>query len=126
LPKTLELDLGVGIKMNLVRIERGKFLMGSPPSEAGRRADRRQTASAGDEVQREVEIKAGYAMGIYLVTQSQYRQIMGTNLSRFSHSGAGKDKGVTGLQGRKLFAGTIGGPTKEQVSLERAPTAYAP
>jgi formylglycine-generating enzyme required for sulfatase activity len=93
LPKTLELDLGAGIKMNLVRIEPGKFLMGSPMTEVGRGtpADR-----SPDQEQREVEIKAGYAMGIYPVTQAQYRQVMGTNPSRFSPKGAYKDR-VTGL-----------------------------
>jgi formylglycine-generating enzyme required for sulfatase activity len=93
LPKTLELDLGAGIKMNLVRIEPGKFLMGSPMTEVGRGtpADRYP-----DQEQRVVEIKAEYAMGVYPVTQAQYRQVMGTNPSRFSPRGAYKDK-VIGL-----------------------------
>jgi len=79
--------------MNLVRIEPGKGQMGSPLTEVGRGAP---TDRDPDQEQREVEIKAGYAMGIYPVTQAQYRQVMGTNPSRFSPNGANKNK-VTGL-----------------------------
>src|SRR5262249_55065038 len=70
-----------------------KFLMGSPMTEVGRGtpADRFP-----DQAQREVEIKAGYAIGVYPVTQAQYRQVMGINPSRFSPRGAHADK-VTDL-----------------------------
>jgi len=87
LPKTLELDLGDGVKMKSERIEAGKFLMGSPPSEAGR---------SDDESQHKVEITKPYCLGVYLVTQAQYRQLMGTKPSRFSPKGDDKDK-VSGL-----------------------------
>ncbi|HLJ95573.1 MAG TPA: SUMF1/EgtB/PvdO family nonheme iron enzyme, partial [Gemmataceae bacterium] len=83
LPKTLELDLGDGIKMKLARIEPGKFLMGSSPNELERRDD---------ELQHEVSITKAYCMGVYLVTQAQYRQVMGTNPSMFSPRGRLKDK----------------------------------
>jgi formylglycine-generating enzyme required for sulfatase activity len=87
LPKTLELELGGGIKMQMARIEPGRFLMGSPSSEAGRRDD---------EEQHEVEITKPYGLGMHLVTQSQYRQIMGTKPSHFSHQGDGREQ-VSGL-----------------------------
>ncbi|MCI0455811.1 MAG: SUMF1/EgtB/PvdO family nonheme iron enzyme [Gemmataceae bacterium] len=87
LPTTAELDLGAGVKMKLVRIEPGKFRMGSPPSETGR---------SDDELQHEVEIAKPYGLGVYAVTQAQYRQVMGTKPSRFSPTGDGRDM-VSGL-----------------------------
>jgi formylglycine-generating enzyme required for sulfatase activity len=83
LPKTLELDLGDDVKMRLARIEPGKFRMGSPPSEAGR---------GDDELQHEAEITRPYSLGVFLVTQAQYRQVMGTRPSHFSSKGDGKDR----------------------------------
>src|SRR5262249_26539993 len=86
-PKTLELDLGDGVKMKLGRVEPGKFLMGSPPDEAERRED---------ESQHEVAISKPYCLGVFAVTQAQYRQVMGTKPSRFSPTGDSRDK-VSGL-----------------------------
>jgi formylglycine-generating enzyme required for sulfatase activity len=87
LPKGLDLDLGSGVRMKMVRIEPGKFLMGSPPNEVGRRAD---------ELRHEVEITKPFCMGAYTVTQAQYFQVMGTKPSLFSPQGRGKDL-VAGL-----------------------------
>lgn len=83
LPKALELNLGGGTNLKLVRIEPGKFLMGSPSNELGRKDD---------ELQHEVEIKTPFCAGVYVVTQAQYRQVMGTNPSRFSPNGNARDK----------------------------------
>jgi formylglycine-generating enzyme required for sulfatase activity len=87
LPKTLELDLGNRIQMQLTRIEPGKFRMGSPPSEAGR---------GGDERQHDVEITKPLSVGVNLVTQAQYEQVMGSRPSQFSSKGGAKDR-VSGL-----------------------------
>jgi formylglycine-generating enzyme required for sulfatase activity len=87
LPVAPELDLGGGVKMKLVRAEPGKFQMGSPPDEATRRAD---------EARHEVEITRPYCLGVYTVTQAQYRQVMGMRPSYFSAKGDGRDK-VSGL-----------------------------
>src|SRR5262249_40398988 len=87
LPKALELDLGAGVKMKLVRIEPGKFHMGSPADEAKRRED---------EARHEVEITKPYCLGVYTVTQAQFRQVMGMKPSFFSPKGDGRDK-VSGL-----------------------------
>jgi formylglycine-generating enzyme required for sulfatase activity len=87
LPKTLELDLSDGVKMKLVRIEPGKFQMGSPPDEAERRDD---------EARHEVEITQPYCLGVNAVTQAQYRQVMGMRPSFFSPKGDGRNK-VSGL-----------------------------
>jgi formylglycine-generating enzyme required for sulfatase activity len=87
LQKTLELDLGDGAKMKLVRIEPGKFQMGSPPDEAKRRDD---------EARHEVEITRPYCLGAYTVTQAQFRKVMGMKPSFFSPKGDGRDK-VSGM-----------------------------
>jgi len=83
LPKTLELDLGGEVKMKLVRVEPGKFQMGSPPEEAKRRED---------ESRHEVEITKPYCLGVYAVTQAQFRQVMGMKPSQFSSKGNARDK----------------------------------
>ncbi len=89
LPKTTELDLGNGVKLKLARIEPGKFQMGSPPNEVGR---------GEDETRREVEITRPFALGVYEVTQAQYRQVMGVSPSVFSikRGGPGAER-VVGL-----------------------------
>ena len=72
LEPTKTLDLGNGVKLELVLIPAGKFVMGSPETEKDR------TMS---ETQHEVTITKPYYMGKYEVTQEQYQQAMGTNLS---------------------------------------------
>ena len=69
------------IGMKLVRIPAGKFMMGSPDSEADRNTN---------EEQHEVEITKPFYLGIYTVTQAEYQQVMGTNPSWFSATGNGK------------------------------------
>ena len=74
--KTMALDLGDGIKMQLVLIPAGKFVMGSPDSETGRDDD--------EGPQRRVTISKPFYMGVTEVTQDQYAAIVGKNPSRFS------------------------------------------
>jgi len=74
-PSTLTLDLGQGVTMKLVRIRPGKFMMGSPDSEQGRRDD--------EGPQHEVTISKPFCLGATEVTQSQYEAAMGTNPSEF-------------------------------------------
>jgi formylglycine-generating enzyme required for sulfatase activity len=75
------------VKMKLVRLAPGRFLMGSPAGEADRNAE---------EHRHEVEISRPFYLGVHTVTQKQYQQVMGTNPSCFSKGGAGKDR-VKGL-----------------------------
>jgi formylglycine-generating enzyme required for sulfatase activity len=70
---TKTLDLGSGVKLELVLIPAGKFLMGTPETEEGR----------GKEPQHEVTLTKPYHLGKYEVTQEQYQQVMGTNQSQF-------------------------------------------
>jgi formylglycine-generating enzyme required for sulfatase activity len=61
--------------------------MGSPKTEAER---------GEDEAEHEVEISRPYYMGVYLVTQGEYTQVMGRNPSWFSRAGPARQK-VTDL-----------------------------
>jgi formylglycine-generating enzyme required for sulfatase activity len=58
---------------DFVFIRGGTFMMGSPPSEAGREKD---------ETRHRVTV-SGFTMGKYEVTQREYREIMGSNPSQF-------------------------------------------
>jgi formylglycine-generating enzyme len=84
-PKTISNSIG----MKLMRIPEGKFLMGSPEGEKGR----------GDHEgpEHEVRIAKAFYLGACEVTQGEYEKVMGTNPSRFSATGGGKDK-VKGLK----------------------------
>jgi formylglycine-generating enzyme required for sulfatase activity len=74
-PAGLALDLGNGVTMKLVLIPAGKFTMGSPDSEQGRRDS--------EGPQHEVIITKPFYMGATEVTQAQYEAVMGKNPSEF-------------------------------------------
>jgi formylglycine-generating enzyme required for sulfatase activity len=67
--------------MKLVRIPAGKFMMGSPAGEKGRRDH---------EKQHEVEITKEFCLGVHEVTQKQFKDVMGFNPSYFSNDGTGR------------------------------------
>ena len=73
--KDLVLDLGNNVTMKLVLIPAGKFIMGSPAAEKDRWDN--------EGPQREVTISKPFYMGVYTVTQEQYRQVLGVNPSQF-------------------------------------------
>jgi formylglycine-generating enzyme required for sulfatase activity len=75
-PRNLTNSLG----MKFVRIPAGKFLMGSPPDEV--------TYNAQEGPRHEVEITRPFYLGIYEVTQAQYKKVTGTNPSHFSATGS--------------------------------------
>lgn len=78
------------IGMAFVRVGPGKFTMGSPPTEPGRR---------GSEHPHTVSITRPFYMGKYEVTQAQFEKVMGYNPSSYRLGGreqakvAGKDTG---------------------------------
>ncbi|MGD0089135.1 MAG: formylglycine-generating enzyme family protein [Planctomycetota bacterium] len=74
LAPALSLDLGNGVKLELVLIPDGKFMMGSPETEQ----DRVQ-----GETQHEVTITQPFYMAKYVVTQEQYSTLLGTNPAKF-------------------------------------------
>ena len=65
-------DLGKSIKLDLVLIPAGKFMMGSPASEIDRRDN---------QTQHEVTLTKPFYMGKYEVTQEQWEAVMGNNPS---------------------------------------------
>ena len=65
-------DLGKGIKLEMVLIPAGKFMMGSPVSEKDRYKH---------ETQHEVTLTKPFYMGKYEVTQEQWELVMGNNPS---------------------------------------------
>jgi formylglycine-generating enzyme required for sulfatase activity len=70
-PKGSEFENSIGMKF--VRIEPGRFKMGSPATEANR--------SPGEN-EHDVEITRPFYMGQYEVTQAQYRAVTGNNPSK--------------------------------------------
>ena len=62
------------IGMKFVWIPPGNFVMGSPKEEKGR---------GSDEIQHKVTLTKGFYMGVYTVTQEQWKEVMGNNPSRF-------------------------------------------
>ena len=73
--KTLAVDLGGGVKMEMILIPAGEFLMGSPDSD--------QDAEGYETPPHRVRITKPFYMGKYLVTQEQWEAVMGNNPSRF-------------------------------------------
>ncbi len=73
-PKEITNSIG----MKLVLIPKGTFTMGSPESEQVGELSREL-----DESQHEVTISQDYYLGVYEVTQSQYKKVMGENPSEF-------------------------------------------
>jgi len=69
-----EVDLGGGVKLTLVLIPAGEFMMGSPQGEQGRN---------NDEDLHQVTIGQPFWMGKYEVTQEQWEAVMGNNPSYF-------------------------------------------
>ena len=66
------IDLGKDVKLEMVLIPAGKFVMGSPESEKFRHKV---------ETQHEVTLTKPFYMGIYEVTQEQWEVVMGSNPS---------------------------------------------
>jgi formylglycine-generating enzyme required for sulfatase activity/tRNA A-37 threonylcarbamoyl transferase component Bud32 len=73
-PKNLPNNFTNSLGMRFVLIPPGTFLMGSPKEEEGR---------LDDEIQHKVTLTQGFYMGVHLVTQEQWQEIMGANPSFF-------------------------------------------
>jgi len=68
-------DLGGGVKLKMVWIPHGEFMMGSPDSDRDRNDD--------EGPQHRVRITKDFWMGKYVVTQAQWQAVMGNNPSHF-------------------------------------------
>jgi len=82
-----EIDLGNGVKMTLVLIPAGEFLMGSPPTTSPEQLVKVFGGNL-DEFQREfpqhrVKISKPFWLGKTEVTQAQWEAVMGDNPSQF-------------------------------------------
>ncbi len=73
--KELTVDLGNGVKLEMVPIPAGEFRMGSPDSD--------KDAMSDEKPQRRVRITKPFYLGKYLVTQEQWDAVMGSNPSQF-------------------------------------------
>jgi formylglycine-generating enzyme required for sulfatase activity len=71
------------VGLDLVLIDAGEFMMGSPGNESNR---------SGDELRHLVKITRPFYIGTHEVTQSEYRQVMQTRPSAFSIAGSSRDK----------------------------------
>jgi formylglycine-generating enzyme required for sulfatase activity/serine/threonine protein kinase/flagellin-specific chaperone FliS len=65
------------IKMRLAFIPQGEFMMGSSPDEEHHHAD--------EDPRHRVIISEGFYMGVYEVSQAQYKAVMGSNPSECKH-----------------------------------------
>jgi len=73
LPKELAVDLGGGVKLELVLIPAGEFMMGSPNADNG--------APISEKPPHRVRITKPFYLGKYPVTQEQWQAVMGNNPS---------------------------------------------
>jgi formylglycine-generating enzyme required for sulfatase activity len=78
----IEREIVNSIGMKFAMIRPGRFLMGSPAGEAER---------GNDEQQHEVAITRPFYLGVFPVTQAQWRAVMGNNPSYCCATGGGKD-----------------------------------
>ena len=72
----MTIPLSADVSLDMVWIEPGTFMMGSPEDELGH-------IVFSIETQHEVTLTQGYWLGKYEVTQAQYETIMGTNPSKW-------------------------------------------
>jgi formylglycine-generating enzyme required for sulfatase activity len=73
-PKTFTNSLG----MKFVWIPPGTFMMGTPKGE-----NEQESFGRFDETQHKVTLTKGFYMGVHLVTQEQWQEVMGNNPSHF-------------------------------------------
>jgi formylglycine-generating enzyme required for sulfatase activity/serine/threonine protein kinase len=84
-------DVVNSLGMRLILVRPGKFLMGSPAEEKGRRQDEGPL--------HEVTLTRPFYLAMCPVTQEQYHTVMGVNPSYFARTGGGREK-VAGLDTR--------------------------
>ena len=75
LANQLTVDLGNGVKLEMVFIPAGEFMMGSPDSD--------KDADDREKPQHRVRITKPFYLGKFLVTQEQWEAVMGSNPSHF-------------------------------------------
>jgi formylglycine-generating enzyme required for sulfatase activity len=73
--KELTVDLGGGVKLEMILIPAWEFMMGSPDSD--------KNVLVHEKPQHRVRITKPFYLGEYLVTQEQWQAVMGNSPSRF-------------------------------------------
>jgi len=73
--QNFSIPLADNVILDMIWIQPGTFVMGSPKDELGR---------FNNETQHEVTLTKGYWLGKYEVTQAQYKAVMGKNPSKFT------------------------------------------
>jgi len=73
LPKETTIDLGNGVKLEMVKIPAGEYMMGSPNTD--------KDAPPSEKPQHRVRITRSFYLGRYPVTQEQWKAVMGNNPS---------------------------------------------
>ena len=95
LPATYATDLNATVSLDMIWVQPGTFVMGSPTTETGREADR--------ETEHNVTLTQGFYLGKYEVTQAQYEAVMGFNPSEFNATSNG-DRPVEDLNWTEALA----------------------
>jgi len=98
-PVEKDVDIGDSVKITMVLIPQGEFLMGSSDEERTRRLKKATAARdrfaisliPGEGPQHRVRLTKPFYLAVHEVTQEQYQQVMGANPSHFSSSGKGKE-----------------------------------
>jgi formylglycine-generating enzyme required for sulfatase activity len=109
-----EVELPGGVKLELVWIRPGEFVMGSPAGEEGRWND--------EGPQTRVRLSKGYWLGKYPVTQGQWQALMGNNPSHFKDSGLNAPVESVSWNEAMEFARRL---TEQEHRAGRLPEGYA-
>jgi formylglycine-generating enzyme required for sulfatase activity len=98
-PAETSIDLDGGVKLELVLVPPGRFLMGSPDGEKERTLD---------ELQHAVELTRPFYAGRFAVTQEQFQSLLGRNPSFFQKGRGGEKWFEDGWGGnRRLPVGSV-------------------
>lgn len=101
------------LRLELIWVEPGTFMMGSPPEEAGRhKAEGPQT---------KVTLTRGFWLGATPVTQGQYRALTGENPSRFANAGDDAPVERVSWEDAMAFCAAL---TKREAAAGRLPEGY--
>jgi serine/threonine protein kinase len=99
-------------EIEMIWINPGTFMMGSPKSEKGR---------SDDEPQHQVTLTQGYWLGKYEVTQGQWQAVMGSNPSSFKNAGANAPVESVSWEGAQAFCKKL---TQRERAAGRLPAGY--
>ena len=94
LPATHATDLNATVSLDMIWVQPGTFVMGSPTTETGRGTN---------ETEHNVTLTQGFYLGKYEVTQAQYEAVMGFNPSEFNATSNG-DRPVEDLNWTEALA----------------------